>query len=526
MRPTALLLAVILFGITASARHRRVHDLLGRLLGRPAKGAEHFARAAAWTPPGEAARNLGTGPAGRARLGLEVIAGTYGGTAFATLTDVPALVLGPPGSGKSSAVFIPAVLEWAGSAVVTSTSRDILIRTIRHRAQLGPVVVFGPAMRLSEDLQGLLRPWTPLVGCLDRTGQPSWAATWRTAHTMVSAAQDHSPGDGQFWSMKAAELLALAMWTVAVEDAAARAIPSTAARPGTMREVLKLVAELQSGEGADALRDRVRATGHDLAALVSEAALGLPPQTLGGMVATAMACLSAYLTTAVADAPMQQCLRPAQLLTDRMTLYVLGAAPVQQLYRPIYTALLAWLLHEAEDYADATPDGRLPVPLLLAIDEAGTIAPLPDLARITATVRKAGIRLITAWHDLSQLEARYGTAEAGTILSGAGSVLVLPGLTDQRTTDWVERAFGLREVLDESTSQSTTKTQGHGDDTSSTQRSTSRSITRLPLVPAGAVPTMPPGSILALIGPHRLTLEQRRWYQTPELMARARDEVG
>ena len=92
-----------------------------------------------------------------------------------------------------------------------------------------------------------------------------------------------------------------------------------------------------------------------------------------------------------------------------MTLYVLGAAPVQQLYRPIYTALLAWLLHEAEDYADASPDGRLPVPLLLAIDEAGTTAPLPDLARITATVRKAGIRLVTAWHDLSQLEARYGT---------------------------------------------------------------------------------------------------------------------
>ena len=227
MRTTALLLAVILLGITAAARHRRVPDLLGRLLRRPAKGTEHFARAAAWTPAGEAARDLGSGPAGRARLGLEVIAGTHGGTAFATLTDVPALVLGRPGSGKSSAIFIPAVLEWAGSAVVTSTSRDILLRTISHRAQLGPVVVFGPAMRLSEDLQGLLRPWTPLMGCLDRTGQPSWSATWRTAHTVVSAAQDHAPGDGQFWSMKAAELLALAMWTVAVEDAASRAITST-----------------------------------------------------------------------------------------------------------------------------------------------------------------------------------------------------------------------------------------------------------------------------------------------------------
>lgn len=46
---------------------------------------------------------------------------------------------------------------------------------------------------------------------------------------------------------------------------------------------------------------------------------------------------------------------------------------------------------------------------------------------------------------------------------------------------------------------------------------------RVPLVPAGAVPTMPAGTMLALITEYRLTLRQRRYYDHPELAARGDD---
>jgi type IV secretory pathway TraG/TraD family ATPase VirD4 len=484
----------------------------------------HFARPAEWTPTAQAVRELARSAVTDAPPGTDVVAGVTGrGQVLHTLPDVPVVVAGPPGSGKTSALAVTATLEWRGSVIVTSTSRDILTHTAGWRAGQGPVLIFGPTARLDPAAARFLRPWTPLVACLDRDGRPSWNATLRTARTLVWAVQDgDTRGTDAFWGRKAGELLAVALFTVACEDEAARADPTSAARPGRMQDVLEFVADCEDAKQHAGRQMAVAAAGEPRAELLARALLRLPPATLGGICTTAMDALSAYLFTGAADALVADCMRPDELLDHPATLYLIGSGPEQQLYRPIYTALLSWLFYEAEARADAEPGGRLRVPLLVVNDEAGTGAALPELPRVMATVRKSGIRLITFWHDLSQLDARYGTAQAGTILSSAGSVLVLPGLTDHRSTDWVERAFGLREVLDESTSESRSSTRGgDGERSESRQQSTNRSITRLPLVPAGAVPTMPPGMLLALIGPHRLTLHQRRWFDHPELAARA-----
>lgn len=489
----------------------------------------HFARPAEWTPPAQAIRELDRSVAVDAPPGTDVIAGiTTRGQVLRTLPDVPVVVAGPPGSGKTSALAVTAALEWCGSVVVTSTSRDILTHTLGWRAAQGPVLIFGPTATLEPEMARFLRPWTPLVACMDRQSRPSWNAALRTARTLVWAVQDgDTRGTDAFWGRKAGEMLAVALFSVACEDEAARADPSSAARPGRMQDVLEFVAGCEDPDQHAGRLMAVAATGEPLAELLARALLQLPPATLGGICTTAMDALSAYLFTGAADAPVADCMRPDELIDHAATLYLIGSGPEQQLYRPIYTALLSWLFYEAEARADAEPGGRLRVPLLVVNDEAGTGAALPELPRVMATVRKSGIRLITFWHDLSQLDARYGTAQAGTILSSAGTVLILPGLTDHRSTDWVERAFGLREVVDESTSESRSSTRGvGGDHTESRQQATNRSITRLPLVPAGAVPTMPPGTMLALIGPHRLTLRQRRWFDHPELAARAATPIS
>ncbi len=56
------------------------------------------------------------------------------------------------------------------------------------------------------------------------------------------------------------------------------------------------------------------------------------------------------------------------------------------------------------DRANRT-DSRLAKPLLLVIDEAAKIAPLPDLAQIASTARGVGIQLVTIWQDCSQIQA-------------------------------------------------------------------------------------------------------------------------
>ena len=54
------------------------------------------------------------------------------------------LLLGPPRSGKTSAVIIPAVIAHTGPAVCTSTKTDVAFATWRARRRSGRLWVFDP----------------------------------------------------------------------------------------------------------------------------------------------------------------------------------------------------------------------------------------------------------------------------------------------------------------------------------------------------------------------------------------------
>ena len=73
--------------------------------------------------------------------------------------------------------------------------------------------------------------------------------------------------------------------------------------------------------------------------------------------------------------------------------------------------------------------GRLDRPLLVVLDEAANIAPLPDLDEIASTALGLGITLVTIWQDLAQIRARYGP-RATTIVNNHAGMLVLRGMRD------------------------------------------------------------------------------------------------
>src|ERR1035437_63817 len=78
-------------------------------------------------------------------------------------SGLSALVVGPTGSGKTSAVIKPAVVCWGpGSAVVTSTKPDVL-RTWANRAQHGPVWLYDPTGSVGRP--DLTVGWTPFWRC-------------------------------------------------------------------------------------------------------------------------------------------------------------------------------------------------------------------------------------------------------------------------------------------------------------------------------------------------------------------------
>ena len=150
-------------------------------------------------------------------------------------------------------------------------------------------------------------------------------------------------------------------------------------------------------------------------------------------------------TTAISDPVID----PDRLLDGgNHTLYICGPLHEQARLRPLFTALIEQTVARVYDRANRT-DSRLAKPLLLVIDEAANIAPLPDLAQIASTARGVGIQLVTIWQDFAQIQARYGTL-AQTVINNHRAKIVLAGISDTPTLDHISRLIGDEAATEES----------------------------------------------------------------------------
>jgi type IV secretion system protein VirD4 len=155
---------------------------------------------------------------------------------------------------------------------------------------------------------------------------------------------------------------------------------------------------------------------------------------------------------------------PADLFGGCHTLYLCAPAHDQRRLRGYFSALTQQVLFHA--FGRATRAGKpLDPPLLVVLDEAAHIAPLPELDGLAATCASHGIQLVTVWQDLAQVRARYG-ARAPTVLNNHRAKLFLPGIADPDTLEYASRLVGEEEVTmpsvtrDANGGRSTTSTRG------------------------------------------------------------------
>ncbi|WP_202638918.1 type IV secretory system conjugative DNA transfer family protein [Bailinhaonella thermotolerans] len=499
----------------------------------------------------------------------------------------PLVVIGAPGSGKTTSIIEPAILEWDGPVLATSVKQDLASSTRLLRSRIGRVVVFDPSGQLPPALRAYRRLWTPLAAC--RT----WKGACETAAAMVyaSAAGGSSAGE-DFWGTQASSLLAVMMYAVAYD-------------PGTsMQDVSRLLGSLlqdtpaddaldpqdeDAGRGAAAfagfaalerrLRDHQAALGavwdtvvaasraaggelteaqHEQLEAVSaafdelEAALESlapfmsyaqhAPQTIGGVVASITNVLQVYrfardLAKITHDDP--DLVDIDTFLHGKNTLYLVAPPKAQRLYAPLMTAFAEAVVSRAYEIAQARPDGRVPIPLLCALDEVANIAPLPELHSYAATARSYRIMLCLAAQDLSQLKARFGEERTYSILSCAGTAVVLPKTKDPMTLDWASKIAG--EIRVKTTSKtvatSVSRTSGKSSAASSPsshqhskQSGESESVTVghewRPLASPARVAAMNEREGLAVVGAYRTQLLQRRAFEDARLQRLARGDVS
>ncbi len=105
----------------------------------------------------------------------------------------------------------------------------------------------------------------------------------------------------------------------------------------------------------------------------------------------------------------------------------------------------------ARSSAPPRPVNRSSPALLLALDEAANIAPLPNLDEIASTGPGQGVQLLTVLQNVSQAADRWGKDRAETIIANHRARLFTPGIGDRATLEYLSHTLGEEEITRVST---------------------------------------------------------------------------
>jgi type IV secretion system protein VirD4 len=358
---------------------------------------------------------------GRIRPSGRLVLGEFPGTVRTRTVVAEAtqslVVVGPTQSGKTTCLAVPAILDWRGPVVAASVKADLLRDTLARRRAWGRVWCVDPTAATGVPAS----TWSPLSGCAE------WSRAARTAADLCDAAKaDGTTPENEFWYATAAKLLAPLLFAAARDRR-------------TMADVVRWVDTQEMAEVADALER----AGTSVALDAARATWGRDERTRSSVYTTAETVLAPF-----AESPRltvaAEAFEPRHLLGGPHTLYLCAPAHDQRRLRGYFGALVAQVL--SHSFTAATLAGRpLDPPLLVVLDEAAHIAPLPELDGLAATCASHGIQLLTVWQDLAQVKSRYG-ARAPTVLNNHRAKLFLPGIADPDTLDYASRLVGDEEA--------------------------------------------------------------------------------
>ncbi len=474
--PAGFYATLVLLGSAVAALARSAGST--RLFRDPSPGAR-------WASGGEL-RSLRARSGRPARLTL----GRHRGRLLRAEARHALVAFGPPQSGKSAGLAVPALLEWPGPAVASSIKTDLLGATLRRRRELGPVFVFDPFALSGVESQ----TWSPLHGA--RTWDGALEVAWRLA--AAGELDQRAVEGGDFWAVAAEQRLAPLLFTAAATGAGVDTVVRWAYGQGS-RELHQALFTLTETARDEAQLEGAHAAYDSVHAFEAQA-----DRTRTSIEATVQALLRAYRFTRVVRSARSCEITPDRLLDADATLYLIGDAKASKLLRPIFLALLSQVVDRAYERATAN-GGRLDRPLLLCLDEAGNVAPLPNLAEIASTAPSHNIQLISIFHDLAQARSRYGK-QAETVVNSHRARMLLPGVADLETLRYFSGLAGEEEARD------FTRTSGAGGATRSIARR------RRPLVAAEALRQLPDRHALLLYGrlaPVQIRL--RMWFEDRRL---------
>lgn len=366
---------------------------------------------------------------------VPVVAGGYfgvnaRGAVVAASARGAALVIGPPGSGKTQSVIMPSVAFAPGAVVSTSMKAEVLAATHVARSVRGKCWLFDPGgTTVPAGVIGLR--WNPLCDVSDWDSARSVAARLTgpaRAGAGASHQSDHWTDRAETWlsvllyaarlSTREGDLAALARWSM----------NPTAAGPEC--EAIFIVAGQDGDDGAR------------IAATLLDSLLSVPDRERESIASTLGRVMNIYTSSAALRSGINPNFDVDAFVRSTDTVYITAPVDRQRDYAPLIAGFLEsvrlaqYHRRQAVDLGSETQTA----PVTFVLDEAANTAPIP-LPNVVSEAGGQGLHLVVAFQDLSQARARWGQAAEG-FLTLFPEKLILAGMNDRSTADMLSKMSG------------------------------------------------------------------------------------
>ena len=371
-----------------------------------------------------------------------MVVGTIGERArlLAAEEEVHIALLAPTGSGKTSGLVVPWVLEAPGHVISLSVKPDVFQDTRQARGRRGRVWIWDPFGPESCS-------WSPLLGC------EHWSGALRRAAWLADAGdKDDSSGAAQFWKQEGSKLLAPLLFAAAWHGLGmATVLRWLDQRDDTEPErLLVQIAKLADAQDP-AVRLRMRpGLVQDAASARAQlqAIVTMDARNAGSTYMSAASLLAAYRYPEVQNTESVEDLSAEAFLDasdgQANTLYIVAGADDQARLAPIVVSILSEIMAVAD--RRAARHGAFSPTVRVVGDELANIAPMRSLPRWLSTMRAPGFRFAVVAQDVAQLSATFGRDDVDTILSNCRAKLFMGPITCRQTQGYVQAILGDRVV--------------------------------------------------------------------------------
>lgn len=323
--------------------------------------------------------------------------------------------------GKTTSQCIPEVVDAPGAVVATTNRRDLVDATRDVRATRATVWIFDP-----NDILGEAPTWW--VNLL--AGVSTITAARELVGHFVASSRDADARPDSFFDPEGEELLANYLLAGALSKMSLLDTVGWLYRPGDRTAV-----------------DVLQRHGFTLSAAKLAGALDYPDKQRAGILGVARKLVDVLAEPTVArwvNPPPTGHLpefTPERFAATTDTLYLVsqegpGSAA------PLVAALTAAILDSAVADAGHTAGGRLPVPLVLVLDEAANVCRIRSLPDKYSYYGGMGIVITTVLQSYAQGVKAWGEAGIRKMWSAANVKLYLGGISERAFLDDLAALIG------------------------------------------------------------------------------------